>query len=152
MGKNYNLHRDYNPSRVVDHIKSSIVRGAIIKLRFKKKRHRNIFQFIFGNYKDIYFWLPYKNVVDISDKYSVIGSATRFPYSACWFEVKETSDIYGQGLNDFIFNQRKLSSFTHEVRIVQPFLTSELLTLTRKLVIKKLDDFMFKKHSNNNKK
>jgi len=143
----HNLHRDYEPFKVVDYMKSPLVRGMIVKLRFWKVRKLTLLQFLWfpRRFKDIYFWLPYKNVVDTSTKYSVLGSKSRFPYANIWFEVKPTSEIYEQGLNDFIFKQKAIAKHTNEIRTMQPFLTSELLTLTRKKVIKRLDDFLFNK-------
>jgi hypothetical protein len=146
-----NLHRDFIPVRVVEHIKSTLVRGIIIKVRFKKVHNRTILQLIWPRRKDVYFWLPYKNVVDATNKYSVVGSKSRYPYAKMWFEVKPTSEIYTQGLSDFVFYQQQMHEHTKEIRLIQPFLTSELLTLTRKKVIKILDDFVFTKQTTTEK-
>ena len=86
--KKENFHRDYIPIKIVDHMKSGIIRGVIVKLRFHKIDTLNILQSIliaFGihKHKDIYFWLPYKNVVKASNKYGTIGAASRDPYSNC---------------------------------------------------------------------
>jgi hypothetical protein len=147
-----NLHRDYDPLWVVDRTKSTLVRGAIVLLRFRKVRNlttlERLLSFILiRKIKDIYFWLPYKNVIDASNKYSVIGPSRRDPYANQWFEIRDTCSIYKQGLNEFVFKQHQLTQLEKRIRITAIFLTSELLPLTRKKVIKVLDEFMFKKQS-----
>lgn len=145
-----NLHQDYIPTHVVSHMKTSLVRGIIVLLRFKKTESLTKCQKILSKLKlykckDIYFWLPYKNVLEAGEKYSLAGPQSRYPFAKQWFEVKETSEIYKQGLNDFVFKQQLLYQHSHELRQTPPFLASELLTLTRKSVIKILDDFVFKR-------
>lgn len=101
-----------------------------------------------GKYKDKFFWLPYKSVVDASSKYSVVGPKRRDPYANVWFEVKCDSEIYEQGLNDFIFHQKKLYKARKEMRVTQPFLSNELLLLTNKKTIKVLDAYVFSNKTN----
>jgi hypothetical protein len=147
MKNQINLHRDYDPNGIMDYFKSSVVQGVIIKLRFVRKRNRTLFEKIWipARNKDIYFWLPYKNIVSGSDKYSIVGPESRFPYAKIWFEVKPECEIYKQGLNSFIFKQQLIREKAKEVCLLHPFLATELLTLSRKKVIKILDDFVFKK-------
>lgn len=144
-----NLHRDYQPLKVKGHIKSSIVGGIIIKMRFVKVKNMTILDvlkllFFLGPYKDVYYWLPYKNIID-STKYSSIGSAKRFPFANLWLEVRPTSEIYEQGLNDFVFHTKRIAKHSNEMRLALPFLSSELLTVTRKSVIRMLDEHLFTK-------
>lgn len=151
-----NLHRDFEPTLVIDSIKSKTIRGAILLLRFKKVSNLTFFQKILTFFmiylsKDIYFWLPYKGVVDGSNKYSVIGPAKRHPYSNCWFEIKETNEIYKRGLTDFVYKQRELCKNSAEYCLAQPFLKDSLIIVTRKRVIRVLDSFLFKQNINNKK-
>jgi hypothetical protein len=151
MRKNQNiLHSDYTPKRVINRTISSTIGGAIIKLRFKKTKHLTILNIIWfpSRYKDLYFWLPYKRIMDASPKYGVLGSSKRFPYANVWFEVKLDSEIYEQGLRDFIFRRRKLYKAEGKIRLALPFLTDELLTLTCKKVIRKLDGYVFASRHN----
>lgn len=151
MKKNQNiLHRDYVPTRVIDQTISSLVGGAVIKLRFKKIKHLTILNIIWypSRLKDLYFWLPYKNIIDALPNYGATGPSRRFPYANIWFEVKEDSEVYEQGLRDYTFRRRKLYRAENKVRLALPFLADELLTLTRKQVIRKLDDYVFTNRRN----
>lgn len=139
-----NLHRDYKPIKVKSYLKSSKIGGIIIRLRFRKVNNLKFYQYLFRPVKDIYYWLPYISIIAV-DKYSQIGPKKRFPYSNVWFEVKETSEIYEQGLWDFIFHQQKLYKHSKEIRLSLPFVAGELLTVTRKQVIRTLDEFTFHK-------
>lgn len=143
-----NIHHDYDPIRIVSYINSSVVRGIIVKVRFRKRRNLTFLQkccivMCFLRNKDIYFWLPYKYVVEASGKYDIIGGKARDPYAKQWFEVKEISEIYKQGLSNFALKEQKIHKHTNELRLTPPFLASELLTLSRKKVIKMLDSFLF---------
>lgn len=127
----------YKPTRVVEHFKSTVVRGIIVKIRLRKHK----FLFFYSN-KDIYCWLPYKSAID-SYKYGIIGAPKRDPYANAWFEIKTDCEIYEQGLSDFVLRQKKLKKTTNELRIQQPFLSSELLLITRKDMIRLLDAYVF---------
>jgi len=145
-----NLHRDYLPHKVVKRAQSSIISGIIICMRFTKRNNLSLFErlrtiFLIPKHKDIYFWLPYKRIVDASTKYGVVGPASRYPYSNQWFEVKQDSEIYKQGLLKFIFHRENLYKAKNELRLTEPFLASELNILTRKVVIRALDARVFKK-------
>lgn len=149
-----NFHQDYDPCVVVSSTKSSLVKGAVVQLRFKKVNNLTLLERLLRiinvyKTKDIYYWLPYKSVVDASDKYSVKGSNARFPYSAIWFEVKENSEIYKQGLEGFKFRRVSANAPSQDVRLTHPFMPNELLTLTRKKVIRMLDNHIFNKTINN---
>lgn len=144
-----NLHRDYLPFKVKECVKSSIVSGVILKLCFIKVDNMSLLEriryiLLMPKYKDVYFWLPYKRVVDASSKYGITGPSSRYPYANQWFEVKHDSEIYEQGLNEFVFHREKLYKAKNELRLTEPFLASELLTLTRKVTIKVLDTHVFK--------
>lgn len=146
-----NLHRDYIPLRVKDHFKSSVIGGIIIRLSFVKVNNLNIFQkFLLPKWlkphKDIYYWLPYKNIVaSTTDKYSTLGSNKRFPFAQTWFEVKETCEIYEEGLSRYALSQKRLAKHAKELRLALPFLAKELLPTTRKCVIRMLDEHLFTK-------
>ena len=145
-----NLHRDFAPVGVVSHMRTSLVQGIVVMLRFKKTINLTTWQKLLRviciyKTKDIYYWLPYRNMVDASDKYSTTGPNSRYPYAKAWFEVKETSEIYKQGLNDFVFRKQLIAQHTHELRSANTFLPSELLPVTRKKVLKMLDEFVFTK-------
>jgi hypothetical protein len=145
-----NLHRDYLPYKVVERAQSSLISGIILCMRFTKRNNLSLFEkirtfLLIPKHKDIYFWLPYKRIVEASTKYGVVGPASRFPYANQWFEVKQDSEIYKQGLLKFIFHREKLYKAKNELRLTEPFLASELITLTRKAVIRELDARVFKK-------
>jgi len=144
------IFQEYIFDKIKDSVQSSIVSGVILKVRFIKVCNISFFEAIFyllnmPIYKDIYFWLPYKRIVEASSKYGIIGPASRFPYSNQWFEVKQNSEIYKQGLNNFVFHRKKIYKSTNELRQSEAFLASELFILTRKSIIKELDAFLFKK-------
>lgn len=131
--KKLNLHRDYIPYSVLSHKTSAQLSGAITKVRFVKVENMSLceeLRLIIGiyKYKDVYFWLPYKHVIDKSAKYSVIGPASRFPFANQWFEIKEQNSIYKQGLKTITLES----------------LLNDLLIVTRKVVIRYLDENLFK--------
>ena len=141
-----NLHRDYIPYKGKEHIKGFLAGGIIVKLRFKKNisLYKHLPMWLRPN-KDVFYWLPYKKIVDSTEKYSVVGPASRFPFAKCWFEVRDTSEIYEVGLSNFILQAKRIYKHTNEMRTALPFLNSELLTVTRKKVIKMLDEYLFTK-------
>jgi len=151
MKKKDTSHHNYDPTVITEHIRSSLVKGVVVKLYFKKVRHLSFLQFLLTKigiykYKYIYFWLPYRNVMESNNKYSVVGSNSRFPYAKAWFEVKECDDIYKQGWNDFIF---QLHSHNSSKISITPFTSDNLFLVSRKKVIKILDAFVFTKQNNN---
>lgn len=147
-------HKDYTPVKVIDRFISSVLCGAIIKLRFKKTKHLTFLEFIWfkSRYKDIYFWLPYKKVLDVSPKYSSLGSSKRFPYANVWFEIMRSCSIYEQGLNNYTLSVRKSHNTSREIRLALPFLGSELLMLRHKKVIRVLDSYLFNNKRQPNKR
>ena len=137
-------HRDFIPLRVVNQATTSKIKGVIMEVEFKKINNLTLWQSILDAlyitlHKTIYFWLPYKTLVKGHNKYSVIGGRGRDPYAKQWFEIKEDTDIYELGLKEFIFHQNKRKAFC-----LLPFMPEEMLTLTRKKVIKMLDENLFK--------
>jgi hypothetical protein len=121
-------------------MKSSTIKGAIVKLRF----HKNILFHLLYRSKDIYFWLPYKAVLDKENTYRILGPSKRFPYANVWFEIKTDSEIYKQGLNDFVYRQSLIRKATHELRTSSIFLASELNILRKRAIIKILNNHVFK--------
>jgi hypothetical protein len=149
-----NLHANYIPTKIVQSMKSTIIRGIIVKLRFWKTNQLTFWQIVwpFARTKYLYFWLPYKSVVDSSNKYSIVGGKSRDPYAMSWFEVKEISYIYKQGIYKYVFETEREKTKLQGYCVWTPFLGLELNILTRKKIIKMLDDFVFTKQRYNNKK
>lgn len=139
-----NLHRDHIPLKILDSSRTYLVEGAIVKLRFIKVKNLSLFEWILYVIFRIpittsrYYWLPYKHIMDKLSNYGVLGPASRFPYSNQWFEIKQNNEIYKQGLNKFTFRNKK-----RKKQQLSLFPTDELLTLTRKSVIKMLDNHLF---------
>lgn len=151
-----NLHRDYVPTKVIDHIANECAMGAVVKLRFIKVRNCNWFerlrkQLSIPKYKDIYFWLPYKSVVENNSKYSIVGKASRFPYANIWLEVKEDCKIYDQGLEKYTIEQKVERVSSLASGNAWPFRADELTLVTRKSVIRTLDQYSFQKKKKVNK-
>ena len=141
-----NLHRDYIPHNIVTHFKSNVVSGMIVVVCFYKIKNLTTFEKIFNTFyiiktKDVYYWLPFKKVVEGSNKYGVIGPKSRDPYANQWFEIRESHNIYKQGMDEYI----RLHSYRQQVRTAIPFEKKDLLILTRKVVIRMLDNFVFTK-------
>lgn len=136
--------KKYKPHKVVEFVRSSIISGIIARVRFRRR-----ILLIFYQSKDIYYWLPYKKLIDQDKRYGIVGPNRRDPYAACWFEVKSDSELYKQGLNEFIFRHKKLYRAGNAVRI-QIFTPKELVLLNRKSVTRFLDEcFAFAIQSQN---
>lgn len=151
-----NLHRDYIPVRVSTHEKSKKLQGIVVCLEFYKVQNTTWWQEILtyiGIYKckEIYFWLPYKTVVETSNKYGVIGPKSRDPYANQWFQIKETHIIYEQGLDNYR-NLNKTGIRYKNIPTNIPFEAKELFILTRKEVIRMLDNFVFNTNNSHKKR
>jgi hypothetical protein len=147
------LHSEYIPIKTTEYLKTTIVEGIIVGILFKKVKHLSLLLWIrtyilrWPEHKEVYFWLPYKTVIEDSEKYSNIGSNKRFPYAAIWFQIKPNCDIYKQGLTNYAFASYRIKNAEAKLRFARIFDTNELMILTRKSVIRMLDDFVFtKKH------
>ena len=141
-----NLHRDYIPHNVETHFKSNVVSGIIVLLCFYKLNNLTTFERVLKFFtviktRDVYYWLPFKKVVEGSNKYGVIGPKSRNPYANQWFEIKEHHNIYKQGLDEY----GRLHSYGRQVKTLLPFNEKDMLILTRKAVIRMLDEFVFAK-------
>lgn len=138
-------HHNYIPISVVLTRKSPLLRGAIVQLRFKKVYHLTFIQYLLSKIfifkvKDIFYWLPYKDVVGISDKYSVLGSKGRTPYAKIWFEIREFHEIYKNGVDEFLYKQHTFKAFKISTT---PFTDKEIFITNRKKIIKLLDNAIF---------
>ena len=127
---------NYSPYMITDYMNSVIVQGIVARIQYR--RYFRFFPLVYQN-KDVYYWLPYKKVVQASAKFSVIGSKGRDPYSACWFEIKKDSEIYKQGLNVFVNQQKKLYKAKNKLRVGITFTPDELIVTTKKSIIRYLD-------------
>ena len=147
-----NLHRDYVPHNVVTHFKSKVVSGIIVLICFYKTKNLTTFErilkfFAVTKTRDVYYWLPFKALVEGSNKYGVIGPKSRDPYANQWFEIKEHHDVYKQGLDEY----GRLHTYGKQVKTLIPFNEKDMLILTRKAVIKMLDEFVFAKKQQHRK-